>query len=237
MLSCYSISLEAQNSKNPKYVITNLKGKVEIKKTSSSKWEPAENNLTVFGDYRLNVDKRLDLIKDKDKRTIYKMKDVSVDYAWENLYPHPHPQPKSYQPGGDIVNMGINDTVSIGFCFITTEGDWRIEGHIFITDSLDALAINHTSPDTLYACGYWSFSNNYYPMSYYISNPIYVLLPNQDNIITFKEPIPVTREEESSIILFCSKQEYNYSAFDGTPLEELKKNRSYIEFKIQYCHE
>ena len=235
MLSCYSISSEAQNTKNPKYVITNLKGKVEIKKSSSSKWEPAENNQTVFGDYRLNVGRSLNLIKDNDIKPIYKMEDVSVDSAWEN--PHPHPQPKSYQPGGDIEKMGINDTVSIGFCFITTEGDWRIEGHIFITDSLDAIAINHTSPDTLYACGYWSFSNNYYPMSYYISNSVYVLLPNQDNIITFKEPIPVTREEESSIIFFCSKQEYNYSAFDGTPLEELKKNRSYIEFQIKCDNE
>ena len=234
LLCCNCLIIRAQNSSSTKYVIDNIKGKAEIQIASGTQWEPVHNNQTVLGNYRILVGNKLNLTKGKDEKTIYKTKeDVSVDYAWEN--PHLRPNPI---PGTDAVEMGPAPDDSIGFCFITTDGNWKIDGHINNVDSIEAIGINHNSNDTLYVCGYWVFPDcTFYPLLNYTHDSVYVVLPKQDNIIAFKEPIPVTREEDSIVILFYSKQEFNYSELDGIPLDELKKNRSHIEYKIQCYHE
>lgn len=243
-LCCNCLIIRAQNNRGTEYVVDNIFGEAEIQEASDAQWEPAHNNQKVFGYYRLKIGNKLDLTKGKYEKTIYKTgTPVLVDYAWDN------PNPKLIKHGVDaIYNNSLGPALeeskdSIGFCFITTEGDWRIDGRIFITDSLEAIAINHTSPDTLYACGYWSFSNGFcYPMSYYIPNPVFILLPNKDNIIHFINPVPVTIEEESVIVLLFNKHIINYSEIDGIPLEEFKKtipnnDLNCIEFKVQCDHE
>lgn len=131
----------------------------------------------------------------------------------------------------------VKDTIR--FCFITTQGEWR-DMIIQEDDSLEAMVVNHSSSETLYAYVYWVLGDETFPMSQYLETPVCVLLPNQDNIIVFKDIVPIIKKQMDSIIkISYIKNPPQISEFDEDSSAEMlfdiqrKKGFSIVEKEIK----
>ena len=142
---CSCLPIKAQT-----YVINNIKGKVYFRRNIDGQLERAHNTQTVLGGYYLTVEQSLDLHRGEKHVPISKIVNpITVNEAWENAE-------IINKNGTDVTPMG-NENDSIGFCFITTEEEWRTDNMINKNEQFSAMVINHNSPDTLYAYAYWVF--------------------------------------------------------------------------------
>lgn len=193
-------------SQGTAYVVENLKGKTVFQKNKASEWERAFNSQTLYGTYLLKVEKSVDLRRGKEIQHVARITSpVFVDSAWV----HPHPKPHKY-PSPDVIPMG-EEKDSIGFCFITAEGDWRVDNFINKTDVFDAICLNHNSKDTLYAYAYWIFpdSQKRIPLSHKMDDEACVLKPFEETIIDLKEPLTLPLIENSNILICFSRDRLN----------------------------
>lgn len=98
------------------------------------------------------------------------------------------------------------DSLEIQFAFINHLGDSTIVVHK--SDTLEAMVINHTSSDTLYAYVYWELTpmvKNLVPMNDYIDNSVCVITPGYNVVFPLNQNMPIRREANSKIIIIYSK--------------------------------
>lgn len=196
LLLCSCMSIKAQT-----YVIKNLKGKAEIRRNVGGQPERVHNMQEVFGSYLLTVEQSLDLHRGEKHVPISVIIDpITINDAWKNAK-------IINQIGTDATPMG-NEHDSIGFCFITTEEEWRTDNMINNNDQFSAMVINHNSLDTLYAYVYWVFpkSGLRIPLYNAVNGKTCVLLPNTYNRIDFEEKQNTPEEDNSTIYIFFSRE-------------------------------
>ncbi|MCK8621051.1 hypothetical protein [Prevotella sp. E13-27] len=221
------------------YKIDNIRGKVEVKevkKDDSGQWKRIFNDTKVNGLDLIKVDKRLNLYKNGSKKYVYKIKTPkSVNDVW--ILGKIRPNPMKYK-SPEISHLGGGEKDSIGFYFITTEGENRLDSIIHQSDTLEAFVLSHNLNDTLYAYAFWIFSNETDPLHKEAHREVLNLLPETLNEFFFEEDITITTKvEKTKMVIFYTKTKSNVpnSLSDNyeSICDELKRNGwNYVEFEI-----
>lgn len=203
ILFCNIISVEAQNNKSIEYKVTSIDGKAAVK-IGGSNWETIKRKTYKLSNTDfIKVDEGLiKWSKNNADNILYETPPISVFSAWNKK-----PSRSLTTIRGKIRPQGeINkDTITIGFCFVNSDGEWRTNNIIKKDDNLAAMVINQSTSVTLYAYVYWELPNGKIEL---LDNgeSIYTIVPNIDNVIIFKEVIPITSDKSSTIHIFYSKE-------------------------------
>lgn len=229
-LCCFT-SIEAQN----RYKVTSIDGRASLK-VGGNDWEKirSKTEYKLFDNDLIKVDdgqlkwRRND---EKTSHTLYQTPAISIISAW-NLKPSDNitPMQGTFKQAGDR-NSQVGDSVTIRFCFINSLGDWKRNSIIQANDTLVAMVINQSTTEELYAYAFWVLADGTpKPMSVFLEESICTIVPNYDNIFTFKTKQTITSNDIFSIYIFYSKEKRMMGG-RWNNIEQVKKAMSENGFK------
>ena len=140
---------------------------------------------------------------------------------------------------GAIINKGMvdKDSIIVHFCFITSRGDNT--NIIQKTDSLEAMRINHTASNTLYAYVFWGLSNGQIlsmSVEEVLDEVPLVLSPNCDNVFSFNKVVPITEDRDFQIYLIYSDKKMSNPEIDWESVDDFKEDIHRKGFFILYTN-
>ncbi|MBR5934998.1 MAG: hypothetical protein IKZ89_02470 [Bacteroidaceae bacterium] len=204
-INCIVIKAQAQEDK---FYIEAGDAEVKVKTGSSFNWISPGIASSFNERDSLHVKKgKVWLKKNSEKKIdpIFASPAMSFNDAW--ILPHKNNPLRRSSPLGTIKQGNQSkDSLEIQFAFINHLGDSTIVVHK--SDTLEAMVINHTSADTLYAYVYWELTpmvKNLVPMNDYIDNSVCVITPGYNVVFPLNQNMPIRWEANSKIIIIYSK--------------------------------
>ena len=229
------VNCQLIKAQNNEYKIDNIRGKVEVKKNNSDQWKRVSNGTDVNGLDSIMVERHLNLYKEGSKKYIYKLETPkSVNAAWVAGQIRPKPL-KQNRP--QISNLGGERNDSLGFYFITIEGENRLENIIHQSDTLEAFVLSHNLNDTIYAYVFWVFSDETDPLHKEAHCEVLSLLPETFNEFFFIEDLTINNYEKSKIVIFYTKTKSNIpdslnDNYESIHNELIRNKWNLVEFEI-----